>query len=292
MTKAKLVEWRKVAPSPVVLAFGPEDYLVSRVIRSIREQLRLVDSSLEVTELDASDYTGGQLADITGPSLFAATRLVIIRGLERCSDELISDGIDYLENLNPEATVLLVHSGASVRGKRLLDALRSNSNVAEVACAKIVKDAEKSAFITAEFASESRQISPGAVRALQDAFAEDLAELASACQQLMQDSSAVINEELVDSYYGGRVEVSTFKVVDAALAGHAAKALALLRHALASGADPGQPAEASALHRLRPPARTLGLRFRPPAADRIPAARHPRPDRSLRAVPQRAGRRA
>lgn len=247
MSKAKQVDWRKVEPGPVVLAFGPEDYLVSRVVRSVREQLRLIDSSLEVTELDAAEYIGGQLADITGPSLFAATRFVIIRGVERCSDELISDGIDYLQNLNPEATLLLVHSGASVRGKKLLDALRADANVSEVACAKITKDAEKSAFITAEFASESRQISPGAVRALQDAFSEDLAELASACQQLMQDSSSVITEELVDSYYGGRVEVSNFKVVDAALAGQAAKALALVRHALASGSDPVQLVSAAAL---------------------------------------------
>jgi DNA polymerase-3 subunit delta len=247
VSKAKQVDWRKVEPGPVVLAFGPEDYLVSRVVRSVREQLRLIDSSLEVTELDAAEYIGGQLADITGPSLFAATRFVIIRGVERCSDELISDGIDYLQNLNPEATLLLVHSGASVRGKKLLDALRADANVSEVACAKITKDAEKSAFITAEFASESRQISPGAVRALQDAFSEDLAELASACQQLMQDSSSVITEELVDSYYGGRVEVSNFKVVDAALAGQAAKALALLRHALASGSDPVQLVSAAAL---------------------------------------------
>lgn len=240
MSKAKVADWRKVAPSPIVLAFGPEEYLVSRVVRSIREQLRLADPDLEVTDIEAADYTGGQLMDLSGPSLFASPRLVIIRGMERCSDELIIDGIDYLQAISPETTLLLIHNGSSVRGKKLLEALRADHNVTEVQCAKIAKEAERSAFITAEFAGEGRQITPGAVRALQNAFAEDLAELASACLQLMQDSAAVINEDLVDSYYGGRVETSTFKVADAAIAGQSAKALALLRHLLTSGADPVQ----------------------------------------------------
>lgn len=238
MSKAKVAEWRKVAPAPIVLAFGPEDYLVSRVVRSIREQLRLQDSDLEITDIDAADYQGGQLADFTGPSLFSSAKLVIIRGLERCSDELIADGLDYLNQISPESHVLLTHNGSSVRGKKLLDALRANENVTEVACLKIAKDADRGAFINAEFAAESRKVTPGAVKALQDAFLDDLAELASACHQLMQDASEVITEELVDSYYGGRVETTAYKVVDAAVAGQSAKALSLLRHLLTSGTDP------------------------------------------------------
>lgn len=143
MNKAKVSEWRNVAPSPVLLAFGPEDYLVSRVVRSIREQLRLQDPELEVTELDAADYTGGQLHDLSGPSLFASPRLLIIRGLERCSDELILDGIEYLASPSPETTLLLIHNGSSVRGKKLLEALRANPWVTEVQCAKISKESDR-----------------------------------------------------------------------------------------------------------------------------------------------------
>lgn len=240
MSKAKVADWRKIAPAPIVLAFGPEDYLVSRVIRSLREQLRLQDPDLEVTELDAADYQGGQLQDLSGPSLFSSPRLVIIRGVERCSDELIADGVAYLEAISPETTLLLTHNGSSVRGKKLLEALRADQHVTEVQCSKIEKDSERVTFISAEFASEGRQVSAGAIKALQEAFAKDLSELAAACHQLMQDSSAVISEDLVESYYGGRVETSVFKVGDAALAGQSAKALSLLRHLLSSGADPVQ----------------------------------------------------
>ncbi|MFM6977257.1 MAG: DNA polymerase III subunit delta [Micrococcales bacterium] len=235
MSKAKMADWRKVAPESIVLAFGPEDYLVDRVVRSVREQLRLRDPDLEIIDIDAAEYASGQLFDFTGPSLFSSSKLVIIRGMERCSDELIADGLAYLEAINPESTLLLTHNGSSVRGKKLLDGLRANPHVTEVACLKVAKEAERSAFITAEFAAEGRQITPGAVKALNEAFAEDLAELSSACMQLMQDASAVITEEIVDGYYGGRVETTAFKVVDAAVAGQSAKALALLRHLLGSG---------------------------------------------------------
>jgi len=238
VAKAKQIEWRKISPHPVVLSFGPEDYLISRTIRSVREQLRAADPNLEVHEIEASDYYAGQLADLTSPSLFAEPKLLIIKATERCTDELIADGIAYLEAPTPDATVIFVHSGATVRGKKLLDAIRASSKAAEVLCTKIKKDADRSAFVNAEFAAEGRQITASAVRALLDAFGEGLSELAAACSQLLQDSAATISEEIVDAYYGGRVETTSWKISDAAMAARPAEALSQLRHALATGIDP------------------------------------------------------
>ena len=70
------------------------------------------------------------------------------------------------------------------------------------------------------------------------AFADDLAELASACQQLLADSATEITETTVEKYYSGRIETNAFKVADMAIAGQQGDALVLLRHALHSGADP------------------------------------------------------
>ena len=46
MAKAKQVDFRKATAAPIVLAFGPEDYLVGRTISAIKEQLRSTDSPL------------------------------------------------------------------------------------------------------------------------------------------------------------------------------------------------------------------------------------------------------
>lgn len=238
MAKAKQVDFRKATAAPIVLAFGPEDYLVGRTISAIKEQLRSADSSLEVIELEAGDYAAGQLSALTSPSLFAEPKLLIIKSLERLTDELISDGIDYLANPTADCTVILTHSGSSVRGKKLLDALRLSSHVIEVLCSKQKKPQERSDFVSAEFAEAGRQITPAAIRALVDAFGENLVQLASACSQLIQDSASSVTEELVDTYYGGRIETTTWKISDAAFASQPVEALSLLRHALSSGLDP------------------------------------------------------
>jgi DNA polymerase-3 subunit delta len=259
VTKAKQMDWRKVLPHPVVFVSGPEEYFAGRAIRSLREQLKSLDESLEIHIIDAADYQAGQLLNITSPSLFAEPRLVIINGFERCSDELITDGLSYIEGPTSDTTLILRHTGSSVRGKKLVDAIRLNSNCAEVSCVAIKGDGEKLAFVQGEFAHAERRISQGAARALLDAFADDLAELAGACQQLLQDSAETITEEIVNRYYGGRVETNAFKVIDAALSGQSGNALGLLRHALATGADP-VPLVAAISMKMRQLAKIYGNR--------------------------------
>lgn len=238
MSKAKIIDWRAATPAPVVFISGGEEYLASRAIRSIREQLKQVDEALEFHEVNAADYQSGQLLNLTSPSLFAEPRLIVVSGVEKCSDAFIEDGIQYLSQPTDETCVIIRHNGSSVRGKKLIESLRASSIAIELPCLEIKKDAERVAFVQAEFKAANRQITVGAVRALLDAFADDLAELASACSQLLQDNAEQITDAIVERYYGGRVETNAFKVADAAFAGQTGAALALLRHALATGADP------------------------------------------------------
>ena len=259
MVKAKQMDWRKASPAPIVFVSGPEEYLAGRAMREIRDQLRKLDAALEVHEIEAADYSAGTLINITSPSLFAEPRLVIIRGVEKCSDDLITDGLEYLANPTEDTTVILRHNGSSVRGKKLVEAIRDTELAVEIACADIKKDAERQAFVMGEFSHVGRKISPGAVRALLDAFADDTAELAAACNQLLLDSADSITEEIVDRYYGGRVETNAFKVADAALAGRSGEAMALLRHALATGADP-VPLVAAISMKIRQMAKIYGNR--------------------------------
>ena len=63
-------------------------------------------------------------------------------------------------------------------------------------------------------------------------------ELAAACQQLIDDTTGVIDEKVVMTYHGGKVEATGFRVADAAMLGDTGEALRLLRHAIAVGVDP------------------------------------------------------
>jgi hypothetical protein len=155
---------------------------------------------------------------------------------------------------------VLRHTGSSVRGKKLLDAIRSGTGGGiEIACPAVKRDSDRFDFAAGEFQTARKKIAPVALRALVGAFSDDLTELAAACQQLISDVPGDITEQIVERYYGGRVETSAFTVADTAIAGRYGDALVALRHALASGADP-VPLVAAIASKLRTMARVAGIR--------------------------------
>ncbi|UOE44899.1 DNA polymerase III subunit delta [Agromyces larvae] len=217
---------------------GPEDVLADRAISMLREFLRAEDPALEVSDLDAASYPRGELLTLASPSLFGEARLIRVSGVEHASDDFLLDALAYLEQTPTETTLVLRHR-SGVRGKKLLDAIRAGAGDGiEIVCAELKKDAEKQDFVHDEFRAAGRRITPGALRDLVGAFADDLAELAAACRQLISDAPGDIDERTVARYYGGRVETNAFAVADAAIAGRHGAALVALRHALESGADP------------------------------------------------------
>ncbi|WP_040164207.1 DNA polymerase III subunit delta [Microbacterium gorillae] len=254
------LSWREPQPAPVVLVSGPEEVCAERAIAGIREYLRAEDPSLEVTDLRADDYEPGTLLAVTSPSLFGEPRLIRVSGVEKASDAFITEAVAYLDHPQDGATVILRHTGASVRGKKLLDAIRSGvGGGVEVPAPAVKRDADRFDFAAGEFRAVRRKIAPGALRSLVNAFADDLTELAAACQQLIADVPGEITDEIVTRYYGGRVETTAFTVADAAIAGKYGEALLNLRQALASGSDP-VPMVAAIAMKLRQMARVAGTR--------------------------------
>lgn len=254
------VPWRDPRPAPIVLVSGPEDVCAERAIAGLRDYVRAEDPTVEVTDLRADDYVAGTLLTVTSPSLFGEPRLVRVFGVEKASDSFLTEAVAYLESPQEGATVVLRHTGASVRGKKLLDAIRSGkADAVEIACPAVKRDSDRYDFAAAEFSSANRRIAPAALRALVSAFSDDLTELAAACQQLIADVDGDVTDEIVRRYYGGRVETTAFAVADTAIAGRYGEALITLRHALASGADP-VPLVAAIASKLRTMARVAGLR--------------------------------
>ncbi len=251
--------WSEIRPAPLVLVSGGEGFLADRAIRRLREILQAEDPRLELSDLQADDYAPGQLLTVLSPSLFDEPRMIRVGNVEKCTDAFIAEVLAYLEFPMPGSYLVLRHAGG-VRGKKLLDAIRGGlGDAVEVVCAQLKKESEKLDFAAAEFAIQGRRVTAGALRALVTAFSEDLAELAAACQQLAADAVEEITEAVVERYYAGRVETNAFRVADTAIAGRHGEALALLRHAIASGADP-VPIVAAFASKLRTMAKVFGSR--------------------------------
>ncbi|MBF4590494.1 DNA polymerase III subunit delta [Curtobacterium sp. VKM Ac-1395] len=236
--KIDQVPWSGIRPAPVVLVTGPETFLAERATGMLRDLLVGEDPALEVHDLEADQYAPGLLATLASPSLFGEPRLVRVTNVEKCTDAFITETISYLGTPADDVTLVLRHGGG-VRGKKLLDTIRSGvGGGIEVLCDELKRETDRIDFVNAEFRAARRKIAPSAVRTLVAAFADDLAELAAACRQLLADEAQEITDRVVDKYYGGRVETNAFKVADIALAGRSAPAIVELRHALATGEAP------------------------------------------------------
>ena len=257
---AAVVPWHGIRDAPIVLVSGTESFLADRAIRILTDRMKSSDAGVEVSDLDATTYGYGELFQLASPSLFGEPRLLRVSGVEKCSDAFLEDALSYLGS--PEADVVLVlrHGGGN-RGKKLLDGLKkAGADALIVECKDIKKDADRMGFISAEFQRVGATLTPGAQRALADAFSTDLAELAAACQQLIADTEgALVTEDIIQRYYGSRVEATTFQVADKAIAGHFAEALILLRRAIDSGAEPILVVAAFAM-KLRTMAQVGGVR--------------------------------
>lgn len=253
------LSWDRIRPASAVLVTGPERFLADRAGTLLREILRAEDPSLEVSDLAADTAAAGDLLTLASPSLFGEPRLIRVTGVEKATDAFLQEMLAYLEHPADDTVVMLRHAGG-VRGKKLLDAIRAGAGGAiEVACPELKGDAEKAAFVQAEFTAAGRRVAPAAVRSLVNAFSDDLAELASTVRQLIDDTPGDVTLEIVEQVTGGRVETTAFEVVDAAVAGRTGDALVLLRHAIASGADP-VPIVAAFAMKVRAMAKVVGSR--------------------------------
>ncbi len=230
------------APSPdevtgaVTLITGSEEFLTERTIAAVRAAVRSADADADSSEVVASELGAGSLAEIISPSLFAAMRCVVVRGLEDVAADVVPSLVQYAEQPAADVALVLQHGGGA-KGKGVLDKLRK-AGVVEVK-AQAPKRWELSGWVSTEFRSRHKRVDPAAAAALVDAVGEDMRALAGAVDQLVADSEdRAITEEMVRMYFGGRAEVKGFAVADAAIEGDTARAIEQLRWAFSTGVHP------------------------------------------------------
>jgi DNA polymerase-3 subunit delta len=242
-------------PPPLTFVTGPEELLRDRAVAAVLARARAADRETELHDLFAPGLGAGQLNGHASPSLFGEFTVIVLRDPQDASDDVIAEVRSYCAAPAEDVALVLVHPGG-VKGKAVLDAARK-AGAEVVECKQLKWESDKVRFAQAEFAQARRKVSPDAVAALVDAVGSDLRELAAACAQLVADTTGLVDRAVVERYHAGRVEVSGFKVADAAVEGRPEEALRLLRHALATGADP-VPVNAAIAAGLRNLARVAG----------------------------------
>ena len=220
----------------LILIRGPESLFADRAVEALCHQMRSEAPDVEVSEIEAGRLDSGKLAEITGPSLFSSHSAAVITELEDLAPELDVDLVNLAAEQLPDLVVITVHRGGP-KGKGLLEKLKS-AGVEVIECAA-VKPWELPQFVSAEAKRAGSSIDAAAASALVDAVGHDLRALAAAVAQLLSDGEGgPITIDQVRRYFGGRSEVTSFAVADAALAGRTGVAMEQLRWALATGVAP------------------------------------------------------
>lgn len=221
---------------PVTLVHGDEELLVARAVATVLAAARERDPNVDVRDVAASAIDVATLMDVQTPSLFGELRVLVLRAVQDCADD-VRDALLPLVATPPEgACLVLVHNGG-VKGKRLVDAAKA-AGARVVPCAKVDKLGDRLAFVQGEFDGANVTATAGACRAIVEAVGGDLRELSGACSQLVADTVGTVDEAAVSRFFRGRADASGFAVADRALEGDVPGSLVELRQALTAGVDP------------------------------------------------------
>lgn len=232
------------AVPPLHLVVGEEELLVERAVEAVVAAARTADPGVSVLRKRASELSPAEFAEYAGPTLFAASRVIVLTGAQEASKDVASAVLAYAAAPTPDVVLVVVHAGGS-RGKALADGLVA-AGATVTKCPRITRFDERADFVRTEVRRLGGRITADAVGVLIDAVGSDLRELAAATSQLVADTGGTVDEQAVRRYYRGRAEASGFAVADKAVAGDRSGALEALRWALAVGVAPVLVADALA----------------------------------------------
>lgn len=221
----------------MTLAVGPEAFLAERAVSRVLTQVKAADPDTEVTTTDGSLLTAAQVGELLGPSLFAATRVLVVNGVDQVDPDEAKAVASTLADVPEDAHVVLLHPGGN-KGQRVLKAVRPVADE-EVSCVRIAKAEDRLDFVRTEVRAARGKIDPQAAQQLVDAVGGDLRSLAAACSQLVADSNdGMVTVDLVSDFFEGRAEVKGWTIADLAVSGQTGRALLELRWALGTGTAP------------------------------------------------------
>lgn len=221
----------------VILVTGPEEFLNERTVRQVRDATMAADPGAEFSETVGGDLTPGSMGELSAPSLFSATRCVVVRALENLPSESVDGLLAYAAAPSDDVALVLLHSGGQ-KGSGTLNKLRKLSSVDEVKSTAL-KASEFPRFVETEARAHGARMEQEAAAFLVQAVGQDLRALVAAVDQLVNDfPGEPLDTERVRRYFGGRAEAKSFAVADAAFQGDRVRALEELRWALDGGTAP------------------------------------------------------
>ena len=161
--------------SPVLLLWGEDAFL-------LREAALAALGDLRVHEVDAGEWQGGELQDLSTPSLFGDRRALLVTDGRSLTKDATAELAAYLSSPDPAAPLVLACTTAE-RGKPPAALLKLVEPVGEVRQIQLTrKDLEP--WLVQRGKAAGLELTPPGARALVETLGEDTGQLVAAVQQL------------------------------------------------------------------------------------------------------------
>jgi DNA polymerase III subunit delta len=217
-------------PATITLLWGEDAFLLRE------EALGLLDG-IEPREVDASEWQGGETADLATPSLFGERRALLVTDCRALSPDALRELAGYLSAPDPEAPLVLV-AVVPERGKRPAALAKLVEPVGAIREIKVARK-DLPSWIVTRAHGRGVQIAPAAASALVDILGEEPAVLDQAIVQLGSAyAGASVSREMVAAQFRGLGEQHMWDLCDRAFGKDAAGALYALRSMLERRDDP------------------------------------------------------
>ena len=111
-------------PARVTIAIGNEPLFIERTVRVVAKAATKDDPQAQRFDIAAGESTGGlAIREACAPTLFGDTSVVIVTGIDSCSDEVDAALREVVTDFPDHVWLIVTHPGG-VKGKNLLDALK------------------------------------------------------------------------------------------------------------------------------------------------------------------------
>jgi DNA polymerase III subunit delta len=218
-------------PAGVALFWGDDEYLLRQAALDLLHR-----GGLRPTEVDASEWRGGETSDLATPSLWGERRALLVTRCQGLPPHGAAEVKAYVEAPSPEATLVLTLVSRAKTLPPLARAIQTHGGtVRQVA----LKRQDLPKWVRERAVASGLQIDQPGAAALVGTVGEDAAALDRAVEQLAAAfAGQQVGADEVRSQFRGLGEQQVWDLCDRAFTGRLSEALVILRSLLEAREDP------------------------------------------------------
>jgi DNA polymerase III subunit delta len=218
-------------PHGVALFWGDDEFLLRLAALAL-----LDERGLHATEVDASEWRGGETSDLATPSLWGERRALLVTKCQELPDEGARELRAYVEAPSPDALCVLTLVSRAKNPPPLAKVVQSAGGLVRHVA---VKRQDLPRWVLERARIRGLELAGPGAAMLIGAVGEDTATLDQAVEQLATAfPGAAVGPEQVRAQFRGLGEQRVWDLCDRALTGRLPEALVVLRSLLDQREDP------------------------------------------------------